>query len=301
MPVMKFVTYNIQFGFGGDGQCDIERTAAAIKGADIIALQEVERFWKRSGEIDQPAELARLLPDYHWIFAANVDLDGSFNDADGKLINRRRQFGLMVLSRWPIISSRVFPLHKFGTVAHHSIQTGLLEAVIEMPTGALRVYTTHLSHLGSEIRKPQIETVLDIIARAPDEGGVWCGTHPVPSDGWTQGGEPPMPRAMIMAGDFNFTYDSPNYDSFIGPWVENHGRLTRRTGLRDTWVIAGNAEDQGITCPAVLDAKERSKRIPKRIDYCFVNAELWDQVSNAWIDEGTQASDHLPVWVEFDL
>ncbi|MCP4319382.1 MAG: hypothetical protein GY789_26190 [Hyphomicrobiales bacterium] len=148
---------------------------------------------------------------------------------------------------------------------------------------------------------PQIDAVLDIIARAPDEGGVWCGTHPVPSDGWTEGGEPPMPRAMLIAGDFNFTFDRPDYSKFTGPLVPNHGRLTSRNGLRDTWVVAGNAEDKGITCPATAGALEPAKRISRRIDYCFVNSELWDHVIDARIDENCRASDHLPVWVEFDL
>ncbi len=298
---MKFVTYNIQFSCGMDGQFDIARTAAAIGDADIIALQEVERFWKRSGEIDQPAELARLLPEHHWVFAPNMDMDASYRDGDNRLVNRRRQFGLMVMSKWPILSKRVLPLPKFGAVAHHSTQAGLLETVIDVPSGPIRVYTVHLSHLGSDIRKPQIEAVMDIIARAPDEGGVWCGGHPVESDGWTQGGEPPMPKAMLIAGDFNFTYDSPNYSDFPGPLVPNHGRLTSRSGYRDAWVVAGNAENEGITCPATPGAQEPSKRISKRIDYCLVNSDLWDHVINTWIDVDCQASDHLPVWVEFDL
>ncbi len=298
---MKFVTYNIQFGCGMDGRFDVARAAAAISGADIVALQEVERFWKRSGEVDQPAKIASHLPNHYWVYGPNLDLDASYRDNEGNLINRRRQFGLMILSRWPILSQRLFPLPKFGAVDHHGIQTGILEAVIDAPSGPLRVYTVHLSHLGTEMRKPQIDRVLDIVAKAPGEGGVWCGTHPVPGDGWTQGNEPPMPQAMILAGDFNFTFDSPDYDVFVGPRAENHGRLTSRAGLRDSWVMAGNREDEGITCPAIPNAEETAKRISKRIDYCFINADLWGNFANAWIDENCNASDHLPVWVEFNL
>ncbi len=298
---MKFVTFNIQFGSGMDGRFDITRTAEAIQAGDIIALQEVERFWKRSGEIDQLAELARLMPDHHWVYAANMDLDASYRDSKGSLVNRRRQFGLMVLSRWPILSKRVFPLPKFGAVVHHSTPAGLLETVIALPSGPIRVYTTHLSHLDSAIRRPQIDMVLDLVARAPGEGGVWCGDHPVPSDGWTEGAEPPMPEPAIIAGDFNFTADSTDYDRFAGPYNKIHGRLISRHGLRDTWVLAGHKEDEGITCPANETAEEHSKRVSKRIDYCFVNAGLWHHVKDAWIDQEAIASDHLPVWTEFDL
>lgn len=39
---MKFVTFNIQYGFGADGRYDLSRAARVVAGADIIALQEVE-------------------------------------------------------------------------------------------------------------------------------------------------------------------------------------------------------------------------------------------------------------------
>ncbi len=51
---MKIVTYNIKFGLGKDGRFDLERIASEVDGADIIALQEVERHWQRSGNDDQP-------------------------------------------------------------------------------------------------------------------------------------------------------------------------------------------------------------------------------------------------------
>ncbi|MBW1789178.1 MAG: hydrolase, partial [Deltaproteobacteria bacterium] len=127
---MKIVTYNIQYGLGRDRQYDLERTAKVIEGADIIALQEVERFWKRSGYVDQVTLLAELLDEFYWVYAPGLDMDGSYRNDDNRLINRRRQFGIMLLSRSPIISSRSFPLPKFGALTQHSIQQALLEAVI---------------------------------------------------------------------------------------------------------------------------------------------------------------------------
>ncbi|NKW71504.1 EEP domain-containing protein, partial [Rhodobacteraceae bacterium R_SAG10] len=46
---MKLVSYNIQYGFGADGNYDLGRIAQVVDGADIIALQEVERNWSRTG------------------------------------------------------------------------------------------------------------------------------------------------------------------------------------------------------------------------------------------------------------
>jgi endonuclease/exonuclease/phosphatase family metal-dependent hydrolase len=64
---MRLASYNIQYGFGKDGKNDLARIVGEIRGADVIALQEVERHWKRTGYADQTAEIARLLPDYYWV------------------------------------------------------------------------------------------------------------------------------------------------------------------------------------------------------------------------------------------
>ena len=94
---MKFVTYNIQYGLGRDGRYDLDRTASVVEGADVIALQEVERFWKRSGNVDEVARLAERLADFHWVYAPGLDMDASYSDGDGRLINRRRQFGTILM------------------------------------------------------------------------------------------------------------------------------------------------------------------------------------------------------------
>jgi len=62
---VKLVSYNIQYGRGRDGVFDLQRIVDAIAGADVIALQEVERYWQRSGMVDQSREIAGLLRDYH--------------------------------------------------------------------------------------------------------------------------------------------------------------------------------------------------------------------------------------------
>ncbi len=52
---MLFVTYNIQFGCGRDGRIDLDRIGAAIAKADLVALQEVERDWRRAQAFPDPA------------------------------------------------------------------------------------------------------------------------------------------------------------------------------------------------------------------------------------------------------
>ena len=59
---LTIATYNIRHGRGMDGVVELSRTGNAIArlGADIVALQEVDRHVERSGHIDEP----RLLQEF---------------------------------------------------------------------------------------------------------------------------------------------------------------------------------------------------------------------------------------------
>ncbi len=288
---MKIVSYNIQYGLGKDGVYDLARIARAVEDADVIALQEVDRHWQRSGCVDSPAILGACLPDHHWVYGANLDMDASHRDAQGLLVNRRRQFGTMILSRLPILSSRNHPLPKHGTLTQHSIQQGALEAVIETAdAGPVRIYSLHLSHLCAATRLPQVDALLAIHARAPGEGGAWCGGHPEPAAGWTEGAMPPMPANAILLGDFNFVASDEEYDRIAGPKSTRYGRLNRLGGFVDAWVAAGHAEHEGVTADNGT-----------RIDYCFVSDALAPRVRSAHVDASAVGSDHQPFWVEMDL
>lgn len=287
---MKIVTYNIQYGLGQDGQYDLSRIAQAVEGADVIALQEVDRHWLRSGCVDQPAEISACLPGYYWVYGANLDMDASFRDADNTLVNRRRQFGTMLLSRTPIVSSRNFPLPKIGLADNHSLQQGALEAVINTPRGPLRFYSIHLSHLCRETRLPQVSAILDIHRRATEEGGAWCGGHPDPASGWTEGEMPPMPAEAILLGDFNCEANSPEFAAFAGPVAGKYGRLRRLGYFVDAWDAAGNAPDAGTT---IYDETAR-------IDHCFVSTGLHPSVKRVWIDDTAIGSDHFPLWIDLE-
>ncbi len=287
---MKLVTYNIQYGLGADNSYNLERIVNEISRADIIALQEVERFWQRSGMVDEPRVIADMLPHHYWVFGANLDMDASTKDDQGRVINRRRQFGTMVLSRFPIISTRNFPLPKYATLEQHSIQQGLLEAVIDTGSKALRVYSVHLSHLCAATRIPQVEFIIKAIKNAPSEGAAWCGGHPDPSAGWTEGAVPPMPDDVVLMGDMNFNWQSDEYTLLTGPQTAYYGRLHNPTGLVDAWVAAGHKEHEGKTHPK-----------GERIDHCFVSASLRNRVVAARADTQATGSDHYPLWVELSL
>ena len=287
---MRFVAYNIQYGLGKDNRYDLARIAREVEDADVIALQEVERHWQRSGCVDGPAVLASRLPNHHWVYGPTIDMDASSRDPAGGLVNRRRQFGTMILSRPSIVSSRNHLLPKYGMLTQHSIQQGALEAVIVTErAGPVRIYSVQLSHLDTHIRMPQVEALLDIHARAPAEGGAWCGGHPDPAAGWTEGEMPPMPPDALLLGDFNFEWSAPEYDRIVGPRTARYGRLNRLTGFVDAWTAAGHPEQGG------------AMRAGQRIDYCFVSAALASRVRSCRVDDGAVGSDHQPVWVDMDF
>jgi len=125
---MKLVTYNIRFGLGLDQQIDLGRIAGAVQDADIIALQEVERFWKHSGMVDQPEILASHMEKFYWSYCPAFDIDASTRTNEGIVLNRRRQFGPMVLSRWPIRMSRIIVFPKLGTLNILNMDTIVLTA-----------------------------------------------------------------------------------------------------------------------------------------------------------------------------
>ena len=287
---MKFASYNIQYGKGKDGKFDLSRIAAAVADADVIALQEVERFWPRSGNVDQPAELAALLPDFYWVYGPGYDMDANAGNPGGK----RRQFGNMLLSRTPILTSRNHLLPKYGALDQFCLQRSAIEGVIATKTaGAVRLYSLHLSHIDDGDRAAQVERLIEIHRTAPDEGGAWCGRHKEAD--WTQGlPPPPMPQAALFMGDFNITSRSPLYARLVGSLSAEFGRVTARSGLVDAYVAAGNDAASGWSCDSTLTHRER-------IDFCMASASLAPRIKRAWIDNDAAGSDHQPIWTEIDL
>lgn len=187
MPV-RVMTFNIHHGAGNDAcglpaaaeptvpDCalDLERIARVIRDADvdIAALQEVDRFWTRSGTIDQPARLSALLgmrPCYGPNLAHGPDAHAG----------RPHEYGTLVLSRQPLASCTNTLLPRADS---SSEQRGLLRASVRLGDRVLEVYNTHL-HTREGDRRLQIPAVLQRIGRAADP--------------------------MLLAGDLNATPDAP--------------------------------------------------------------------------------------------
>lgn len=287
---VRIVGYNIQFGRGKDGRGDLARVAGEVAAADVIAMQEVDRYWSRSGMEDQVAALAALLPDHYRVYGPGLDLHAEGAEAGPETRGRRRQFGNLLLSRFPILSARMHLLPKHALHGKLSLQRCALEGLIAFPDGPVRVYSTHFAHVSGQERREQATRLLELHRAVPREGAARSGHH----DSWdADGPPPPATDRAILLGDFNMEPDSEAYAVLAGDDDARHGRITRQDGFVDAWLAAGGDPEGGFT--KFEPARDR------RIDYAFVSPNLADRIASIRVDDTADGSDHQPIWLEIDL
>lgn len=144
---LRLLTFNIRHGVNEKGEESLDSIIRSIKEtkAEIIALQEVDRFMLRSGFKDQAKEIARAL-GYKYVYGETINLLGI-------------KYGNAILSAYPIIE------HENNKLYSKEIESrGLLKAVIDVDGVLYNVYTTHLG-LNSEERIKQVEQINQIIEK----------------------------------------------------------------------------------------------------------------------------------------
>jgi endonuclease/exonuclease/phosphatase family metal-dependent hydrolase len=206
----RVLVYNMHAGKDAKGVDNLQRIAALVDSlrADIVLLQEVDRNTQRSGRIDQPATLARLI-GFHAAFGNSLDFQGG-------------EYGIAILSRWPISSDSTFrlPVEPPQARSGGSYEPrAALRAIIDAPGTPLAVVNTHLDPTGDDHwRRQEIRTVLALVATLRERG--------IPT---------------LAGGDLNSTPESATQDT------------VRAAGLRDAWSICGKGE--GLTYPADSSVK----------------------------------------------
>jgi len=162
---LRVVTANLLHGQALDGTVSESalRTAVDDLGADLLAIQEVDRFQPRSGGVDQTAVAAQAGGFVASRFVPAVfgtpGPGGTWRPAqveDGALTDGPT-YGLALLSRWPVRAWHVlrFPPSRVGLPLKVAGRAGLvvvpdeprtaLAAIVEGPEGLLTVATAHLS------------------------------------------------------------------------------------------------------------------------------------------------------------
>lgn len=283
---MKFTTFNIQYGFGADGFYNLDRIADTIRDRDLIACQEVDRHWSRTRHDDQPAILAALLPDHHMVYAPAFDMALPGEKA------KRRQFGPLILSRWPILWSRTWPLPKRRMLDPINTQTAALEAVIAHPSGPIKLVNLHLAHVGVEERLAQIAFLKQVLGNPETEGGPWSGIDDEPQRNWTEGEpEPPNPTRAIWAGDFNMEPGSAEYRALIT-------QTPYHPGARYAGGLIDPAAGLNLHTHVKVIAGETRHR---QLDHIFLTPDLAPRVAKVWADTTNPASDHFPLHIDLTL
>ena len=235
----------------------------------------------RVSDGDQPQQLAELLEGYHWVYAPSVNVPHPLHATDATSRGARQQFGNMLLSRTPIIASRVHSLPRHETL---DIPRVALEGVIETPvSGLLRVYSVHLAYREHAERAAQVQALVELHREA------WGSeSHITPLPALPPVEVPPTPRNTLVMGDFNMERSEPAYQVMLSEGKHQ---------FADVWIGAGNDPDTGVTMPANADTETWSDSY---LDYGFLSRGLAGQVLSVHIDDD-DGSDHQPVWFEIDL
>ena len=147
---LRVLCYNIHHGRGTDEKVDLPRIARVIRAADpdLVALQEVDDKTRRTGGVDQTAELIRLT-GMHGRFGKAIDFEGG-------------GYGQAVLSRIPIREATVHTLP--GMPARE--QRIAFEVRVTVDGRDLSFVTTHLHHLEAALREQQASKLSDLFAGA---------------------------------------------------------------------------------------------------------------------------------------
>ncbi len=211
---LRVMNYNIHTGIGSDAALDLARTASVIRDsrADVVGLEEVDVHWDaRSDFRDQARDLAGML-HMRVFFAPIYDLPPLTEGAP------RRQYGVAVLSRYPIVHAENHLLTRLSTQDPNPVPEpapGFAEAVVLVHGVPVHVYATHLDYRPDPaVRELQVADTLRIL------------------------GEDPHGARQVLLGDFNAGPDAPE----LAPlW----------TRLSDAWTSA----EPGPTYPADVPAK----------------------------------------------
>lgn len=148
---MKVMTYNIRLGIQ-QGVGAIAEVITAVD-PDIVALQEVGLHWRMGPEGDTAADIAELTGHEHVHYVTTI-------------VEGEHRYGHALLSRWPILSPRVF--HFTQDIDE---PRAALIAQVDTDKGRLAVISTHLSHKDDE-RAIHGTELVELVS------GVACDDHP---------------------------------------------------------------------------------------------------------------------------
>ncbi len=191
---LRVMTYNIHAGAGEDNVFDLSRTAAMIAAQhpDVVGLQEVDVHWDtRSDFVDEARDLADRL-HMRAFFGPIYDLPGT-NPGDP-----RRQYGVAILSRYPIWYARNYEITRLSTQDPNPTPQpapGFPGVLLNVRGALVQVYDTHLDYRADPaVREAQVADMLAILHAHPGQ--------------------------KLLLGDFNAEPDAAELAPLWGPLVD---------------------------------------------------------------------------------
>jgi endonuclease/exonuclease/phosphatase family metal-dependent hydrolase len=145
---------------------------------DIVGLQEVDQFVNRSGKQDTMKILSESSGLEYYAFFKAINHDGG-------------EYGLGILSRYPIVSSKTTKLYSGSEE-----QRVLGQAVIDVCGKHINFFVTHMSYESQTLWDKQFEEIAPILEESID---------------------------YILTGDFNVTNFIPFYNDLDGAEIVNYG------------------------------------------------------------------------------
>lgn len=146
---LRVATFNIEFGRKIEGAVNLLRETEALRGADILLLQEVD-----------PAAVGHIA---HELRLNYVYFPGGVHPLS------KRDFGAAILSPWPLKDARkiILPHAAFIT----NLRRAATSATVLRGSARIRVYSVHLPAPGavsSDERHEQVRILVNDAARSPD-------------------------------------------------------------------------------------------------------------------------------------
>ena len=223
---LRVMTYNIHVGVGMDKKLDLARIADLIENEhpDLVGLQEVDRFVKRTELRDEILELAKLT-GMEFAFAHNLDYQGG-------------QYGVAILSRFPI---QKIDHRKFENL-REAERRGMLRVEVKFGNKTLNFVTTHLDYQHEDGRVFETEQLLKFLngVRGPlivvgdfnddSSGGAYKSMRNRFDDAWS----------AAPAGDIGLSYPADKPTKRIDYIFT---RKSDRTKARKAWIVNSQASD----------------------------------------------------------
>jgi endonuclease/exonuclease/phosphatase family metal-dependent hydrolase len=165
----RIATWNIRAA----RSAPVDTIAAELQAmeADVIALQEVDVRARRTGFVDEPAGLATTL-GFQYVFAASIKWDEG-------------DYGLAVLSRWPLAKVRRYRLDATAAAEPRIV----LEVVVCAGGRPLHIFNHHADgrRASREVGFPELRAIV----------------------------QPHVGHGILVLGDFNEHSDSPGMRGLI--------------------------------------------------------------------------------------